>query len=304
MLAVKVSLFSNLVLFLIKGVTLIIVNSLAIMADLGISFISLGISILLYYAIKMSNKPADVFHNYGYGKVENVSEAIEGVILIGLALAMSFQAVMHLLRPGEISSPVIGLICSMLGVVINFWGARFILGLAKQHASPALEAEGIHFRLEGMISLAITLSFIIFMVLSRTGFGRIAIYVDPAATLIVSGAITLPSLHILKQAFMKLLDASIGEAGQMDVIKALAKHYNRYCSFNSIKTRTAGRKQFIDLHLVMPEHMSVKNAHHIATAVKHDLLNTISESEVTVHIEPCGKDCHFIKQDGKCPYSG
>jgi len=87
MLAVKVSLVCNAILFIIKGVTLVIVNSLALAADLGISFVALGISVFLYYAIKMSNKPADVFHNYGYGKIENVTEAIEGVILVGLALA-------------------------------------------------------------------------------------------------------------------------------------------------------------------------------------------------------------------------
>ncbi|OPY71996.1 MAG: Ferrous-iron efflux pump FieF [Syntrophorhabdus sp. PtaU1.Bin050] len=302
MLAVKVSLVCNAILFTIKGITLVVVNSLAIAADLGISFVALGISVLLFYAIKMSNKPADVFHNYGYGKIENVAEAIEGVILIGLALAMSFQAILHLVRVGEVSSPAIGFICSLLGIAINFWGANFILKLAEKHSSPALRAEGIHFRLEGFISLAITLSFALVILLHHASLFILAKYVDPVATLIVSAFITFPSVRLLKEAFMKLLDASIGESGQMDVIKALTKHFNSYCNFKEIRTRTAGRKQFVDIHLVVPAHSSVKNAHTTSMALKYEIASSLSESEVTVHMEPCTNDCAYARSDRQCPY--
>lgn len=303
MRAVKVSLASNVVLFIIKGITFFIVNSLAIAADLGISAVSLAISILLFYAIRMSNRPADLLHNYGYGKIENVSEAIEGVILIGLALAMTVQALMHLVSPAEVSSPFIGLVASAMGIIINFWGASYILALAKKHSSPALHAEGIHFRLEGLISSAITASFALVIILVRLGYTGLSHYVDPVATITVSVVIAIPSVRLLKEAFMKLLDASIGESGQMDVIKVLTKHYDRYCNFKDIKTRTAGRKQFVDIHLVMPDHISVKTAHGIATILKKDIVGAIEESEVVVHIEPCKKDCAYAKKGERCPYS-
>ena len=302
MLAVKVSLFSNIVLCVIKVFAMIIVNSLAIAADLGISCVALTVSIILYYAIKMADKPADFFHNYGYGKVENVCELIEGAVLIGLALAMSFQAIMNIVHVEAIEFPAIGLICSFLGVVINFWGASFIMKLAKKSSSPALKAEGIHFRLEGYISIAITLSFAFYMFIMRTGFSAIANYIDPIATLLVSLIIVVPSARLLKEAFTKLLDASIGEAGQMDVLKVLAKHIDSYCDFKDIRTRTAGRKQFVDLRLVMPEHCSLKDAHRVISAVENDILSAIPESDVNVRIEPCKRNCTFHKTNRQCPY--
>jgi cation diffusion facilitator family transporter len=304
MVAVQVSLICNVVLFVIKLITLLIVNSLAVAADLGISIIALGVSGILYYAIKMSNKPADLLHNYGYGKIENVTEAIEGFVLIGLALAMSVQAILNLVRPGEgVHSPVIGLAASLLGVLINFWGSRFILKLGEKHASPALRAEGIHFRLEGFISLSITAAFALVMLFDHYGFSMLARYVDPLATLLVSAVITVPSARLLKEAFVKLLDASIGEESQMNVIKALVCHYDRYCDFNNIRTRSAGRKQFVDIHLIMPEHLSVNHAHDITLALKRDIAAAISESEVTVHIEPCKRDCAYVKNNQPCPYA-
>jgi cation diffusion facilitator family transporter len=302
MLAVKVSLFSNAVLVVIKIISFLIVNSLAVAADLGISCVSLGISAFLYYAIKTADKPADAFHNYGYGKIENVTKAVEGVILIGLALSMSVQAIMHLVRVGDVHSPAVGLAACGLGMLINFWGAGFILKLGKKYASPALRAEGLHFRLEGCISTAIALSFALVIILRRIGLAALAGYVDPVATLIVSAIITVPSVRLLRKAFMKLLDASIEEAGQMDIMKVLARHFDDYCHFANIKTRTAGRKQFVDITLIMPEHVSVKKAHRNAEKLKDDLLASIPESEVLVNIEPCARDCAFTEEGQACPY--
>ncbi|MEE9913652.1 MAG: cation diffusion facilitator family transporter [Deltaproteobacteria bacterium] len=305
MVAVRVSLFCNVILFVIKLITLLIVNSLAVAADLGISVIALVVSGILYYAIKMSNKPADLLHNYGYGKVENVTEAIEGIVLIGLALAMSVQAILSLVRPGVgVHSPFIGLATSFLGIIINFWGSVFILKLAQKHASPALRAEGIHFRLEGFISFSITAAFALVMLLNHYGFSAMSKYVDPLATLLVSALITVPSVRLLRDAYMKLLDASIGETSQLDVIKALASHYDRYCDFKNIRTRSAGRKQFVDLHLVMPDHISVKKAHQITAALKQDIADAVAECEVTVHVEPCKRDCAYMKNNQPCPYAG
>jgi cation diffusion facilitator family transporter len=305
MVAVQVSLICNVILFTIKFVTLLMVNSLAVAADLGISAVALGVSGILYYAIKMSNKPADLLHNYGYGKIENVTEAIEGVVLIGLALAMTVQAIISLVRPGEgVHSPFIGLTASLLGVVINFWGGHFIMQLAEKHASPALRAEGLHFRLEGIISLSITLAFALVMVFHHFGFAMVARHVDPVATLIVSVIISVPSARLLKEAFLKLLDASIGEESQMEVLKALASHHEEYCDFKDIRTRSAGRKKFVDIHLIVPGHLSVKEVHEITSEIESDVSAAISESEVTMHIEPCSGNCAYRNSNRPCPYTG
>jgi divalent metal cation (Fe/Co/Zn/Cd) transporter len=102
---------------------------------------------------------------------------------------------------------------------------------------------------------------------------------------------------------MKLLDASIGEESQMDVIKALAHHFDHYCDFKNIRTRSAGRKQFVDIHLVMPDHISIKHAHRIVEVLKKDITAAIAESEVTVHIEPCDRNCAYIENNEACPYA-
>lgn len=300
--ATLVSLFCNIVLVLIKSTAFIVVGSLAIAVDLGISFVGLSVSIILYYSMKMANRPADLMHNYGYGKVEHVCEALEGVVLIGIALAMSSQAILNIFHPREIDSPIIGLLSCSINVVINFGGAYYIFKMAKKSGSPAIYAEGIHYRMEGFISAMIGTSFIVVMALIANHKFVVAPYVDPATALLVSLFLIIPSFKLAKGSFFKLLDASIGEDSQMQILKPLSRHINEYCEFYDIRTRSAGRKKFVELKIIVPEGMSLKKSHSIATMVEDDIKHGIDNCEVLVKVKPCGKDCEYMKNGEDCPY--
>jgi len=300
--AAQVSLFGNVILFVLKAAALILVNSLAIATDLGITVVGLAVSIILYYSVKIANRPADLSHNYGYGKIEHVCEALEGVVLIGIALAMSFQAIMHFFDTQEITTPWLGFGFSVISSVINFLGSVWILALARRCNSPAVRAEGVHYQLEGFISFTVAVSFLLAVLLSRTALHPWAIYLDPAATLAVSLLIAFPSFRLAKHAFFKLLDASLEEKGKMEVMKQLAKYLSQCCEFRDVRSRSSGRNNFVELKLVLPKALPFTDAHRLAESVNHDLRENIPACEATVSIVPCSEDCAFMNSSRKCPY--
>lgn len=300
--AVKISLLGNIVLFFIKAATLVFVNSLAIAVDLGISFVALVVSVILFYSIKIANRPADLLHNYGYGKIEHVCEVMEGVVLIGIALAMSSQAIMGILHPKHINSAWLGLATSIIGVIINFAGGLYILRMAKKSFSPAIQAEALHYFLECFISFAITAAFVLTIFLQSRGQTELASYVDPIAALFVSIIITIPSFKLAKHAFLKLLDASMEEEGKIEIVKQLAMYVDKYCEFKDLKTRTAGRKKFVELKIVLPRFLSFQKGHEIASFLENGIRNNIPNSEILIQIQPCKQDCEIIKQNKRCPY--
>lgn len=302
MRAVKVSLFGNVILFSIKLATILLVNSLAIAVDLGISCVGLAVSIILYHSIKMANRPEDQFHNYGYSKVEHVCEAMEGVILIGIALAMSFQAGLSLFHPRHIGLFWVGLTSSIVNFSINFVGAYFIFEMAQKSASPAIHAEGVHYRLEGFISMTVAASFIVSIILRANNMLAAVPYVDPVATLLVSVIIAVPSFKMAKGAFFNLLDATIEEGSKMEVVKWLARHSEKYCDFGGLKSRVAGRKKFIELEIILPEDIHFRKGHNLITGLEADILSSVPGSVVNIKMKPCDKDCEFLKKSGVCPY--
>jgi cation diffusion facilitator family transporter len=303
MLAVKISMAGNILLFAIKLTAVLFLNSLAVITDLGITCVGLGVSGILYYSIKMAQRPADLFHNYGYAKIENVCEAIEGIILIGMATIVSVLAIISLAKPEHVGSPFIGLSVSAVGATINFVGAFFILRMAATSRSPAVKAEGLHYKLEGFISSSIALAFIIAIGLEKTGHGWLNGYVDSTAALAASALIAVPSFRLAKHAFFTLLDASLEEPGKMEVMKHLVAHMDKYCDLKELKTRVAGTKKFIEFKLIMPGDVALRKGHNKTSVIEEDMKKNIHNSEVMIKLEPCKEDCKFIAHGQKCPYA-
>ncbi len=300
--AVKISLIGNIILFLIKAVTFLFVHSLAVATDMGISLVALLVSIMLYYSVKIAAKPADFVHNYGYGKVEHVCELMEGIVIIGIGFAISFQAVISIINPRHVISPWIGLTTSAIGVMINIGGGLYIGLMAKKSASPAIRAEALHYYLEAFISAMITISFVAIVILEATGYKAISVYVDPIAALFVSVVIAIPSFKLAKEAFFKLLDSSIDEFGKIEIVKRLLKHVNMYCELEDVKTRISGTKKFIEFKIILPESLPFKKADRIVKFLERDMRSSIRGSEVHVRMEPCQQDCVMMQKSGTCPY--
>lgn len=302
MRAALVSLWFNVALFIFKLGALIIVHSLAILTDFSITVVGLTVSLILYKSLKLSNRPADLFHNYGYGKVEHVCEAMEGVVLVGIALIMSFQALSSFFHPKMVTFPWIGFASSTLSLTLNFIGAVIIFYLARKSSSPAVRAEGLHYTLEGFISTAIACAFLVTIWLKQSPYHAIEPYVDPAVTIFVSIAISAPSIKLMKQAFVNLLDASIEEPSKMETVVRLAKLSDHFCNFRDLKTRNAGHKKFIEVKIILPKDMPFAKAHNIVSKVEKEILEGVPDSEVTVVMMPCAKDCGLIQENKLCPY--
>jgi len=302
MKAASISLWFNVVLFVFKLAALMIVHSLAIATDFAITVVGLTVSIILYNSLKLSVRPADLLHNYGYGKVEHVCEAMEGMVLMGIAAIMSFQAFASFFHPAQVTFPWVGFASSTLSLTLNFVGAFFIFKLAKKSLSPAVKAEGVHYMLEGVISTAIACAFIVTILLKQNHYTSIEPYIDPAVTIFVGVLISLPSVKLTKQAFVNLLDISIEEPSKMETVVRLAQHSDCYCNFKDLKTRTAGHKKFIEVKIVMPKDMPFSHAHRVVSKIEKDVADGVPDSEVTVVMVPCSKDCGLMQDNKPCPY--
>jgi len=215
---------------------------------------------------------------------------------------MSVQAVIHIVHVSEVTMPWLGFGFSMVSVAVNFSGSLWILSLAKLCGSPAVHAEGIHYRLEGFISLTIAVAFLFTILLAPTGLKPWTVYLDPVATLIVSLWITVPSFKMSHHAFLKLLDASVEEDSKMEVMKQLGKYLGGCCEFRNIRSRSSGCKKFVECGLVLPRRMSFPEAHRIANEIEKDLHENIPGCEANARIIPCDESCAILASSQKCPY--
>lgn len=280
----RLSVLSNTSLIIIKLIVGIFTGSVSIVSEAIHSTMDLMAAIIAFFSVKISDKPADAQHPYGHGKVENISGVIEALLIFSASVWIIVEAVKKIMNPQHMESLGMGFIVMFISAGINFIVSKKLYKVAKEEDSIALEADALHLKADVYTSLGV-------------GFGLLLIWItkldflDPVVAILVAIFILREAFHLLKTAFNPLLDVSLSE-DEINIIKnAIAKHSSVYCDFHDLKTRKSGSTKYIDLHLVFPGDMSIKDAHDICDIIEDELENLLKNTDVMIHLESCTHQC-------------
>src|SRR5919197_763894 len=130
-----------------KGVVGLATGSLAILSEAAHSLLDLAATIMTYFAVRVSGKPADAEHHYGHGKVESVAALAETALLFVLAGVVMWEAAKRLMsdEPPEVEATPWAFAVILLSIVVDFLRARVLYRTAEKTSSQALEADALHF---------------------------------------------------------------------------------------------------------------------------------------------------------------
>ena len=98
-------------------------GSVTVLTDALESTVNVVAGFIGLYAVHLAAKPRDVNHPYGHGKVEFISAAVEGALIIAAGLMVSYQAVYHFLHPQPLESLDWGMALVGIAGGANFSGA-------------------------------------------------------------------------------------------------------------------------------------------------------------------------------------
>src|SRR4051812_49106918 len=132
-------------------------GSLAILSEAAHSLIDLAATVLTYFAVRISGKPADEEHHYGHGKVESVAALAETALLFLLSGVVMWEAV-HRLLAGEghmVEATAAAFVVIGASIIVDFFRARLLYRVADETASQALEADALHFGSDMWSSIAV-----------------------------------------------------------------------------------------------------------------------------------------------------
>ncbi len=128
-----------------KGVVGVMSGSLALLSEAAHSFIDLGATVMTYFAVRSSGKPADAEHHYGHGKIESVSALAETALLFILAGIVIWEAAKRLMsaQPPEVEATPWAFAVILLSILVDFLRARVLYRTAEKTSSHALEADAL-----------------------------------------------------------------------------------------------------------------------------------------------------------------
>ena len=286
----RLSILSNTGLIGIKLAAGLSTGSVSIISEAMHSTMDLAASIITFFSVKISSKPADKQHPYGHGKFENVSGVIEALLIFVASVWIIVEAIKKLINGQEVISSNIGFIVMFLSAGINYLVSKKLYYTSKKVDSIALEADALHLKTDVYTSLGVGLGLFIIWI---TGLH----FLDPIIAILVALFILKEAFALLKVAFDPLVDVKLCDK-EIELITSILNRYNfKYCDFHKLRTRKSGDRRYVDLHLVFPQNMSVKNAHDICDKIENEIKSSLKNTECMIHLESCDNNCN------NCPFS-
>lgn len=279
--AAKLSIFSNSSLILLKLIAGIITNSFSIISEAIHSMSDLLASFIAFFAVKKSAMPADKDHAFGHGKYEDFSGLIEGALIILAGLYIVYEASKKLISQTQPQISVdLAIYIMIFSVVINAFVSYHLFKTAKKTGSIALFADAEHLRTDIYTSLGVVVGLFLIKITNIH-------ILDPIIALIIAVLILQAGYSICKKTVSNLLDESLSEKEEQEIIYAINLLKNS-CEFkiHKLKTRKSGARKNIEITICVNGDMSVKDSHKFCNEVENILSEKIGNTDTIIHIEP------------------
>jgi cation diffusion facilitator family transporter len=279
--AAAVSIFSNTGLILLKVVAGLITGSVAIITEAIHSAVDLAASFIAYFSVRQAETPADAEHRYGHEKFENVAAAAEGVLILIGSGVIVYAAVRSLVRGPELQSLGLGIGVVAFATAANLVISTWLYAQARASQSSALEADAAHLRTDAFTSLG---------VLVGLGVAKVtgAHWLDPVVALVIAVAIVFTGLRIVARSWGVLVDEALPAAEQAVIREAIEAFAGRgVVGYHQLRTRRAGARRYVDLHVQFQSGTSLEDAHGTAHALQAEIERRLpGGTDVLIHLEP------------------
>jgi len=272
-----ISFFVAVFLTFFKGVVGFATGSLGIISEALHSAMDVFAAGLTVFSVRLSSKPPDETHNFGHGKIENISALIESLILVATCIWIVWEAIERLTsKEPQVIVNFWSFFVVSFAIIVDFNRAKILSKMAKKHKSQALEADALHFSSDILSSGAVLLGLVL------TYFNiHIA---DTIAALFVSIIILYMSFRLSFRAIDELLDRAPKEIKKK--VQEIVNGISDVKYVHDIKIRTSGATTFIDLNIHLDPKISIEEAHIIAHRVENEIKKTYSNCNIHIHQEP------------------
>lgn len=275
----------NIILTILKIIAGILGRSAAMVADGIHSLSDLLSDIVVLVFTHISSKGKDKKHSFGHGKFETLATLIVSVILVAAGarlMADGIRSIIEVTNGKIIPAPgSIALWAAIISIISKEILYHATMRIAKRANSPVVIANAWHHRSDALSSIGALAGIGGAMVL-----GDKWTILDPIASCCISIAIIVVAIKMALPSLAELLETSLPDEIEKDIIN-IANSVQGVDDIHELKTRRNGISYIMDAHIVVNPHISITEAHNIATDVENAIREKYgNETQINIHIEP------------------
>lgn len=274
----------------LKGIAWWMTGSVGLLSDAIESFVNLAAAVMALWILAVAAAPADDGHAHGHSKAEYFSSAFEGLLIVFAALSIAYAAVDRLINPQALQSVGIGLLVSVVASVINFATARVLLKVGHEQHSIVLEADAHHLMTDVWTSAGVI-----------AGVGLVWLtgwlWLDPVIALCVAANIVWTGWQLMQRSAAGLMDASLPPEQVADIEAVLDRYREQGLDFHALRTRRAGSRAFVTMHVLVPGRWTVQQGHDWSERIERDIRAAMPRAHVLTHLEPIEDPVSMLDQE-------
>ncbi|MBK8448241.1 MAG: cation transporter [Micropruina sp.] len=264
----------------LKVIAAMITNSVGLWSDALESTVNLLAAGVALWALRVSARPADHNHDFGHGKAEYLSAAVEGTLIIVAAAAIMAGAVQRLLNPVPLESIGLGMVLATIASVFNLITGLVLIRAGVRYRSITLEADGRHLMTDVWTSVGVLIG------IAVVGLTRVY-WLDPVIAFAVGVNIIFTGYGLVRRSVVGLLDATLPPDEVALIEQALAPLTDDpRVRVTDLRTRESGRQRFVQATLTVPGEWTVRRSHDLADRVEAEVGQVLPGTVTFVHVEP------------------
>ena len=297
----RLSLFVGLVLAAAGIILGSLESSLAVQVNGFIALIDVVNSVLLMIAVSHSVRTPDYVFNYGYGKYESLTLLISAILLLGVLGYTFIELIMIYIKGNYESGNYSYLtIYSAISYIIMYRMYKFQSYSAKKLRIPILNFDADIWRTDSYIELGVLANLALGSILNFIDLDSIAKQIDALTALVLTALALRIPLKGSKDALNQILDKTLPDDIQFDLIAVVAENVHEMCEFKSVHTRQSGKDYFVELDIILPYDYSMDEKFDLERKIQKQINSKFPTAISRVYATPCPKDCilHGVR---KCP---
>jgi cation diffusion facilitator family transporter len=266
---------------LVEVVLGLVVDSLAILSDGLHALLDVFSTIMLFVATRASLKPPDEEHMYGHEKFEAIGGLIAGIILVGVAILIFYEATVRLMGGVQVNEGLELAGFFAIGYTLCIDVFRVTIFKGAGHSQSTSVKAGFY---DALSDLGSTIIALIGFGLATLGF----YYGDSIASIFLGFMLIFLSIRLARASIMELSDTA-----SQDIVQNIRKQiiaHKEVLENRNLRVRRAGTKTFVETTVQVSSNMSLDDAHALASEIETDLKAAFGNVDATIHIEPSEKE--------------
>jgi cation diffusion facilitator family transporter len=270
----------------LKTVAWRVTGSVGFLSDAAESLINLVAAVMALATIRWATRPPDDNHMYGHEKAEFFSAGVEGALILVASTSIAWLALQRLFDPVALEDVAAGIAVSVVASAVNLSVALLLLREGRRFRSITLEADGRHLMTDVLTSAGVIAGV---AGVGITGWERL----DPLIALAVAANIFVAGIGLIRRAGGGLLDKALPEHEQRAIEEVLQRAAAQGIAFHAVRSRQAGRRSFVSLHVLVPGSWTIQQGHDLSERLERDLRAAVPNVSVLTHLEPAEDPSSF-----------